>query len=162
MGLINIKVPIDSTAIGEGARIVRIEHCQHCHGEDFTGTAFHHYDYQAEGVASNITTILSAYCDSELERLIRHGVKKNATSVFYMPSAMYFSLKMEAVGKMIAYLRTIKPLPTIIGLPTHTSFLPYGRIELIRHHIKGVAEIIQGLGQHSARTLVNLGTGNHN
>jgi cytochrome c553 len=120
-----ISVSYDEASIREGARLVRIEHCLQCHGEKATSRIVETIDHEVLLVAPNITTINSIYTDEELERLIRHGVKKNGTSVFFMPSNMYYELKDEAVAKIIAYLRTLKPTASPPNLPSSIVFYPH-------------------------------------
>jgi mono/diheme cytochrome c family protein len=133
-----ISIPSDTAAIREGARLVRIEHCRNCHGEKLEGT-FQHIPYRTILVAPNITTLVATYSNEELERLIRHGVKKNGESVFAMPSQMYFYLKDESVANIIAYLRTLKPIPSSPDLPASSSFYPLSRWELITGNYRRTA-----------------------
>jgi cytochrome c553 len=127
-----LNIPTDTASIQEGARLVRIAHCKDCHGEQFTGRIYRELDYKVKLVTPNVTQIISSYSNEELERLIRHGVKKNNRSVFFMPSPMYYELKDESVAKIIAYLRTLKPLPTPQDLPAGHVFSPLGRLEIIK------------------------------
>ena len=140
--LTTIHISSDTATVREGARLIRIEHCRECHGEQFTGRAFHHFNNKADLVAPNITPIVSTYSNEELERLIRHGVKKNGKSVFFMPSHMYYELKEESVAKIIAYLRTLKPMPTPSDLPFSSTFYPLGRLDIIIRKYKGAPERI--------------------
>ncbi|GAB4025538.1 c-type cytochrome [Spirosoma gilvum] len=129
--LTTIPIPSDTGAIRAGARLIRIEHCQHCHGEQFEGKRFQHSPYRADQVAPNITALIATYSNEELERLIRHGVKKNRESVIGMPSQMFFNLKDESVANIIAYLRTLKPIPSSPNLPASSTIYPLGRWDII-------------------------------
>jgi cytochrome c553 len=144
----SLNIPTDSASIREGARLVRIAHCKDCHGEQFRGRVFREFDYKVKLVTPNVTQIVPDYSNEELELLIRHGVKKNKRSVYFMPSPMYYELKDESVAKIIAYLRTIKPLTTPKNLPDGHSLYPLGRLEIIkgkyiqREFYKGAADKI--------------------
>ncbi|RRB07306.1 c-type cytochrome [Larkinella rosea] len=128
--LTSLTIPCDTGAIREGARLIRIEHCRSCHGENFEGK-FQPVPYRAHMVAPNITALVATYSNGELERLIRHGVKKNGESVFAMPSQMYCHLNDKSVASIIAYLRTLKPIPSSPDLPVSSRFYPLRRWELI-------------------------------
>jgi mono/diheme cytochrome c family protein len=138
-----LNIPTDSASIREGERLIRIAHCRDCHGEHLTGRVFRILKDTTELVGSNITSIISTYSDEELERVIRHGIKRNGTSVFFMPSEMYYELKDESVAKIIAYLRTIKPHPSSPDLPTSTVYFPLGRLQLIRGNFPPRAALIK-------------------
>jgi cytochrome c553 len=150
--LIKLDIPTDSASIREGERITRIEHCGDCHGMQLTGRVFDKIPNTAKLVGPNLTTIIENYSNAELERVIRHGVKKNGASVFFMPSNMYYELRDDAVAKMIAYLRTLKPLPSPADLPSSTIYYPLGRLQLIKGRFPPRAAIIN----HTApRSYVN-------
>jgi mono/diheme cytochrome c family protein len=136
-----IHIPDDTISVREGERLVRIEHCGDCHGLNFTGRVYRKIDYVAQLAGPNITTIIPGYSNEELERLIRHGVKKNGKSVYAMPSAMYYQLKDESIEKIIAYLRTLKP---VLSSPEATAltYYPLGRLQIIQGKIKPVAATI--------------------
>jgi len=139
--LADVTIPNDTVSINEGHRLVQIAHCSDCHGEHFTGTVFDKVNNVAEFVAPNITKIIPSYSNAELERLIRHGIKKNGHSVLIMPSFMYYQLKEESVEKMIAYLRTLHPqTDTLNG--ASTSFALLGRLALIQRKLIPVADMI--------------------
>jgi mono/diheme cytochrome c family protein len=137
-----LNIPTDTASIQEGDRLVYIEHCRDCHGEQLTGRVFDKFKDTAELVGPNLTTLIGAYSNEELERVIRHGVKKNGTSVFFMPSNMYYELKDEAVEKIIAYLRTLKPLPSPPHVPASTIYYPLGRLQLIQGRFPPRASLI--------------------
>jgi cytochrome c553 len=127
-----LEIPTDTASGREGERLIRIEHCRDCHGEQLTGRIFDNIPNTAKLIGSNLTTIIGEYSNEELERVIRHGVKKNGTSVYFMPSEMYYELSDEAVAKMITYLRTLKPLPSPSDMPSSSVYYPLGRLKLIQ------------------------------
>ena len=152
--LAEVAIPNDTTSINEGHRLVQIAHCSDCHGEHFTGNVFVKINHVAEIVAPNITKVIPTYSNPELERLIRHGIKKNGHSVLIMPSFMYYQLKKETVEKIIAYLRTLHLEPdTLNEAKTNFDFL--GRIALIQKKIIPVASMID---HHSPRKYIHYDT----
>jgi mono/diheme cytochrome c family protein len=140
--LTKLYIPADAASIREGERLIRIEHCGDCHGEQLTGSVFDKIKNTAQLVGPNLTAINSTYTSEELERVIRHGIKKNGTSVFFMPSNMYYELKDEAVAKMIAYLRTLESIPSPPGVPASIIYYPLGRLQLIEGKFPPRASII--------------------
>ena len=137
-----IDVSDDSSAIRNGERLTRLALCGQCHGEHFTGKAFHKIDFKANIVGPNITGIISQYSDEEFERLIRHGVKKNGKAAWMFPASMYSHLKDESVADIISYLRTIKSLKTPPDLPSSSTFYPLGRLGMIIGKLKPDAATI--------------------
>ena len=149
-----IQIPKDSASINEGHRLVEIAHCSDCHGEHFTGNVFVKINHVGEIVAPNLTKVIPTYSNAELERVIRHGVKKNGHSVYIMPSFMFYQLKEESVEKMIAYLRTLHPEPdTLNGAKTNFEFL--GRLALIQKKLIPIASMID---HHSPRKYIHYDT----
>jgi cytochrome c553 len=139
--LSEVHIPNDSASINEGHRLVTIAHCSDCHGEHFTGNVFVKINHVAEIIAPNLTKIIPTYSNSELERLIRHGVKKNGHSVIIMPSFMYYQLKKESIDKIMAFLRTLQPEPdTLNGATTNFEFL--GRVAIIQGKLIPIAAMI--------------------
>ena len=132
-------IPNDTASIKEGERLTRIAHCAHCHGDKFSGGVVTKVDYIAEFIAPNITSILPGYTNEELERLIKDGVKKNGQSVYVMPSIMYHGMREESIAKIIAYLRTIQPIPSTPGVSASTTYYPLGRLQIIENKIPSMA-----------------------
>jgi cytochrome c553 len=152
--LSGVTIPNDTASINEGHRLVQIAHCGDCHGEHFTGNVFLKINHMGEIVAPNLTKVIPTYSNAELERVIRHGVKKNGHSVYIMPSYMYYQLKEESIVKIIAFLRTLRPEPdTLNGAKTNFEFL--GRIALIQKKIVPIADLID---HHSPRKYIHYDT----
>jgi mono/diheme cytochrome c family protein len=140
--LANVNVPTDSASVKEGERLLHIEHCSDCHGARLTGQIFPDAEPLATLVAPNLTRIIPTYSNAEIERLLRDGVKKDGRSIFVMPSFMFRQLKEESILKIIAYLRTIQPLPTTPGLPRESTFHFSWRLKLIEGDIQSTASMI--------------------
>ena len=134
-----IHIPNDTASVREGERLTRIAHCAHCHGDKFSGGVVDKVDYVAQFIAPNISSIIPNYTNEELERLIKDGVKKNGQSVYIMPSVMYHGLKEGSIAKIIAYLRTIRPVPSTPGIPASTTYYPLGLLQIIEGKIPAMA-----------------------
>ena len=99
------RCPTDAAAIAEGGRLARILGCHDCHGEHLEGRLFFSEPHVADLVAPNLSRLVPSYSDAELARAIRHGIRRDGTGLFAMPSASFFHLSDEDLGRLIAYLR---------------------------------------------------------
>jgi mono/diheme cytochrome c family protein len=113
-----IMVPTDSASIERGKHIALTRGCAGCHGQNLEGKVMFDDPKIARIVAPNITKIVREYSDAELARAIRHGVRRNGTSVAVMPSSMFYHLSDADLGALVAYLRTVPP--TESALPGHS------------------------------------------
>ena len=127
----SIHIPGDEASISEGARLARLRGCNGgCHGDTIHGEVFFDVLDGTRVIAPNLSK--AARCNSveELERLIRHGVRKDDTSVLAaMPSQMFFNLSDSDLGMIIAFLRnhdaSDEPLPSTRVGPLARLFLFY-------------------------------------
>jgi len=116
-----ITVPTDSASIERGRHVALTRGCDGCHGQNLEGKVMFDDPKIARIVAPNVTKIVREYSDAELARAIRHGVRRNGTSVAVMPSSMFYHLSDVDLGALIAYLRTVSP--TESTLPGHSMRL---------------------------------------
>ncbi len=105
-----ITVPHDSTSVAEGKRLIGVYHCGSCHAKNYQGQEFLKVDMLATLIAPNLTTCLPTYSDPELARVIRHAVKRDGSNAWMFASGMYTPITDADMGKMIGYLRTLKPV----------------------------------------------------
>jgi len=129
VALTEISVPGDLTSTTEGQRLARLRGCLGCHGEKGTGQVFFEVPDGTKLVAPDLALAAQKYSAAELERIIRHGVRPDGTSVvLVMPSEMLYHLSDEDVGSIIRFLRTLtpgeEPLP-------ETYFGPVARLMLL-------------------------------
>lgn len=100
-----VAIPSDSASLAEGERLAWLHGCHGCHGDSLQGKAFVDEPRVIRLIAPNITQAIRGYDDAELVRLIRHGVKRNGTAAFAMPSAGFYHLSDADVGRLVAHLR---------------------------------------------------------
>lgn len=145
-------IPSDDASINEGARLARIRGCNGgCHGETIHGQIFFDAPDGTRVVAPNLSVAVRDYSTEELERLIRHGVRRDDTSVLIpMPSQMFFNLSDRDLGMIIAFLKnhdvSDEPLPsTRVGPLARMFFFYYKQMlgtilaaELIDHDAKRI------------------------
>jgi mono/diheme cytochrome c family protein len=137
--LVKVNIPADTASVHEGERLVHIAHCSHCHGEKFTGGIVSKEDYVGEVIGPDITEIIPQYSNEELVRLLKTGVKKNGESVFVMPSFSYHNLKDASIADIIAYLRTLQPVPAAAGLDASSTLYPLGRLQIIEGDVTTIS-----------------------
>ena len=111
--------------------------CMRCHGDrDFTrfsgpvipGTEGKGGHLESKGIyATNITpTVLGSWTDEEIERAITTGITKSGDTLFpTMPYRDYMHLSKEDAVSIVAYLRTLKPIPDSVP-KRNLAYLPSG------------------------------------
>jgi mono/diheme cytochrome c family protein len=101
--------------IAHGRRLAMVLDCTGCHGGNLQGTQLSDNQKAGAMYAPNISLLLGKYSDSELEKLIRHGVPKDGRTFWFMPVESYQFLSDADLSALTAYLRTVppggKPLP---------------------------------------------------
>jgi len=135
----SVAVPTDSAGIERGRHIALTRGCGGCHGQDLEGKVMFEQPMLARIVAPNITKIAREYSDAELARAIRHGVRKNGTSVAVMPSSMFYHLSDADLGALVAYLRTVPPKESTLP---NTSLRLLARVGLLTGQYHTEAEMI--------------------
>ena len=130
VALTEVTVPGDGASISEGQRLARIRGCfSGCHGDTATGSVFFEFPDGSTLVAPDLAMAAQKYSAAELERVIRHGVRPDGTSVLIpMPSEMFYNLSDEDIGSIIAYLQSQTPREE--PLPK-TNFGPLARLMLL-------------------------------
>lgn len=113
-----------------------------CHGSNFAGGKV--TDGGPLGILSppNITTILPAYSDGELARLIRHGLKKDKRTVRLMPVNESNWLPDSDLTALVSFLRTVPPaegsnpphvIKTLGKIMDRKGFIPVDVARRINH-----------------------------
>jgi cytochrome c553 len=150
-----IALPTDSIALTEGQRLATVRGCYNgCHGERLDGGVFIDQPLLARLVAPNLTQVVAQYTDAELERVIRHGVRRNGRSTLGMPSSMFYHLSDQDLGAIIAFLRSA---PVTEGPATEISLGPLARLGLVLGKYHPQAELID----HDAPRLAVRDTSDH-
>jgi cytochrome c553 len=126
-----LVLPSDPASLAEGRRLATLRGCyQGCHGkEGFEGEAFLDDRWVGRLTAPNLTHAVRKYSDSELERIIRHGVRPDGRSVFIMPSESFVALSDADLAQILAFLRSA---PVVDGPDASFSAGPLGRVGLLR------------------------------
>ena len=146
--LSSFEAPSDPEAVRKGERLATIVGCNDCHGARLEGAVMHDEPYLARIAAPNLTRIVPQYTDAELERLLRHGVKRDGTSAWVMPSAMFTHLSDEDVAAIIAYVRS-QPLRDG-GVTDGVTMRALARLGVATEKFKPEAALIDGTEQRTA------------
>lgn len=138
--LADLVVPTDSASILEGSRLTRVYHCEGCHGEKFAGQKFLEVPMLATLYAPNVIAALPNYSNAELDRMVRQGVHRDGHGSWMFASGMYCNIADRDMGKIVAYLRTLKPMvgPAL----SQNSYGPLGRTLLVAGQFAPPASLI--------------------
>jgi len=113
-----VSIPNDAASIAEGGRLAKVFGCRGCHGANSEGSVWPDPPWFVASVAPpGIARKIASYSDAEVLRLIRHGIKKDGTSLFIMPTVSHRFIADEDAVKVIAWLRTLKPTDKDITQP---------------------------------------------
>jgi mono/diheme cytochrome c family protein len=117
----------DSTVLARGQHLARsLGACVLCHGDDLAGGKEEPLGPLGTMVIPNITTgkdaAGSVYSDAELARLIKHGIRRDGTSVRLMPSTDTAWWPDEDVDALISWIRQQPPVDGNPGF-TETSIM---------------------------------------
>jgi cytochrome c553 len=141
-------VPHDAESIAKGKRLATIYGCfNSCHGDRMQGMKLYDEPGIARVNAPNLTRIVREYTDAQLERVIRHGVKRDGTSTWIMPSPMFSHMSDEDLGNVIAFLRSS---PVLDGPGRDVSIRYLGRIGIVAGQFKPLASTIEHGEHHPA------------
>ena len=130
-------LPADAISLAEGGRLSRILGCYGgCHGTRMEGALFFSEPGVADLVAPNLSRLAPSYSDAELARAIRHGVRRDGTGLFAMPSSSFYHLSDQDLGRLIAFLRR---QPREDGHDVETRIGPLGRLGIVTRRFTTVA-----------------------
>jgi len=111
VGLTDVEIPDDEASITEGQRLAQLRGCfSGCHGDETEGAVFFEIPDGTKMIAPDLGVAVGKYSIAELERIIRHGVRPDGTSVLIpMPSEMLSHLSDRDFSRILAYLQTRSP-----------------------------------------------------
>lgn len=121
--LTEMAIPRDAASIAEGARVARIASCRDCHGANGEGKVLFEDPMLGRIASPPLARAAAMMTDAELVRAIRHGVKKDGSSLFIMPTHALGHLSDQDVGRVVAWIRTLKP-----GAKDSQAAMSYGPV----------------------------------
>ena len=115
----------DAASIQLGKYLFESRGCAECHGADGRGIAVVDGSDGMYVKSPNITRgpggVVADYNEGDWVRAIRHGVNPKAHALFLMPSEEYNRLSDNDFAALVAYVRTLPPVPgdaAVMRLPT--------------------------------------------
>jgi hypothetical protein len=140
-----VAIPSDSASIARGKVLATLYGCTGCHTPTLAGMTMIDQFPFAKLASSNITSgqggVAATYTDADWDRAIRHGVRRDGTPLFIMPSHDYNRMSDDEFGRLLAYLKTVPPADNTPGPRTiyplarvlHTFGVPLVPAEKIDH-----------------------------
>ena len=128
-----LSIPTDAASLARGRHLATaIGKCVDCHGDNLGGRIVIDDPALGRVVATNLTRgrggIGSSASALDLERAIRHGIRRDGRSVVFMPSEDWQEMSDADAGALIAYIRQLAPVDNV--LPP-TTLGPLGRALLV-------------------------------
>jgi mono/diheme cytochrome c family protein len=122
-------IPSDSASLARGRHLATaIGKCVDCHGADLGGRDFIDGGPLGHLFAPNLTAgaggMGKTMTDAQWDRSIRHGVRGNGTSLWFMPSEQFQYFTDEDFGALVAYLKSLPPVNNTLP---KSSIGPLGR-----------------------------------
>ena len=116
----SISLSTDPEVLAEGERKAQIFGCYHgCHGRDMQGDTFFDEPFIARLFAPNLTQASRKFTASEMEAMIRQGIRPDGTGLIAMPSNSFAIMTDE---DLIAILSFIHEFPEQPSEPQTNSF----------------------------------------
>ena len=104
----------DSAIVTEGKRLMITKGCQGCHGDDLGGKVWIDDALLGEIVAPNLTKgkggLPKDYGVNDWVRSLKHGLKRDSTSLKLMPSNEFTFLVEDDMHAIIAYCMQLEPI----------------------------------------------------
>ena len=129
----------DSATIAHGARLAQLRGCTECHGPGLGGNVIFENALLGRIVSANLTTGKGGrgadLSVEDWERAIRHGLRRDGSTLAVMPAQEFQGLSDEDVGALIAFGRSRPPqdheLPSQRFGPVGRALFLAGQIPLI-------------------------------
>ncbi|WHZ10655.1 MAG: Putative diheme cytochrome c-553 [Burkholderiaceae bacterium] len=108
-----IVLPTDAASLEHGRYLFLSRGCAECHGANGGGREFINDGKGMRAAGPNITPggVTAKYAVVDWVRTVRQGVKPDGRPVFIMPSEDFNRLTDADLGALVAYLKSLPPLP---------------------------------------------------
>ena len=91
--------------ITRGERLAQLYGCfRGCHGDDMEGAVFFEGWAIGKIIAPNLTRAMDVYSRSELEAIIRQGVRPDGSSIIAMPSADFSTMTDHDLSAVLSFI----------------------------------------------------------
>ncbi len=106
-----LAIPTGDSVVAVGERLAILRGCIGCHAAGLRGQMFVDEMLLGRIAAPNLSALLPTYSNAELVRTLRHGIARDGRNLLIMPSSMFNLLSDQDLGAIIAWLRTVPPVP---------------------------------------------------
>jgi mono/diheme cytochrome c family protein len=108
----------DPAAVADGQRLAMVKGCVDCHGARLTGNVVIDDPLVGRLAGPNLTRggRGAGLTDADWERAVRHGVRRDGSSLTVMPSNEFNGLSDADLGAIVAYARSL-PADTVPSIP---------------------------------------------
>jgi cytochrome c553 len=164
-----VAAATDSAALDRGRHLVEvIGKCSGCHGADYGGKVVADNFMFGRLWASNLTAGkggIGEFTDADLERAVRHGVRRDGRPLVFMPAEAYGAMSDRELAALIGYLRRLPPVDREVPAPrvapvARTLYLvggfPLLPVELVDHTTPR-QEVKAGVTVEYGRYLATIG-----
>lgn len=163
----------DAAAVERGHYLFASRGCVDCHGRDGAGRTFVDDGKGLKLAGPNIGpgpgSVVAAYTADDWVRTLRHGVKPDGRPLMIMPSEDYNRLTDGDVAALVAYVRSLPPVPggrAVLQLPLPVRVLyGFGAIEdaaaKIDHRLPPATPVAEGVTKEHGQYVANMCVGCH-
>jgi mono/diheme cytochrome c family protein len=111
-----IRAATDPAAIARGGRLAFVYGCADCHAHNLQGAFIADFGMRSR----NLTMLATQFSDADFDRVIRHGLRPDGTSVAEtMPSDAFQYMSDADVSDIIAYIRSRPHAGEPISTPSY-------------------------------------------
>ena len=118
VSLQTLNIPSDSASYELGKHVAQNRGCLGCHGDNLAGgrSFIEEGSPIGELYARNITSGKGGiqYTDADWIRALRHGLKKNNKSIWFMPTDDIYHISNKELASLIYYLKQQPPVDNIV------------------------------------------------
>lgn len=124
-----VPLPTDSASLARGHALASLYGCTGCHTANLGGQQLIDAFPFAKLATANLTRgaggIAATYSDADWDRAVRHGIKRDGTPLFLMPSHAFNRMSDDEFGRLLAY---VKSEPPVDRTPTPRVIYPVARM----------------------------------
>lgn len=102
------EIPNDPESLAEGERLYVTRGCavSECHTEDAGGATMMEDGPFGTITAANLTAATAEYSSADWDRAVRHGIRRDGTSLVFMQSIDFIGMSDRELGLIAAYVRS--------------------------------------------------------
>ena len=125
----SLSIPTDSASKARGKVLATLYGCTGCHTPTLAGMVMIDQFPFARLASSNITSgaggVGGEYTDADWDRAVRHGVRRDGTPLFIMPSNEFNRMSDDEFARLLAYVKSVPPVDSV---PSPRTIYPLARV----------------------------------